>query len=97
MQSPDIEFEWDDEKASRNFKKHGIRFELAETVFDDPYARVMEDPDHSNDETRAIIIGYAATNQLLFVAYAARDERIRLISARRATHEERKTYEQAND
>lgn len=97
MGQPDIEFEWDDEKAARNFKKHRVRFELAETVFDDPYARIIDDVDHSEDEARAIIIGYAATNQLLFVSFAARGKRIRLIGARRATHEERRSYEQKDD
>jgi uncharacterized DUF497 family protein len=94
MMRPDLEFEWDDEKAASNLKKHGVSFEEAETVFDDPYARVIDDPDHSDDESRAILIGYAANNQMLFVSYAARGERIRFISARRATREERKTYEQ---
>ena len=54
MTQRNIEFEWDDEKAKINLKRHpGVSFEEAETVFDDPYARVMDDPDHSLDEERA--------------------------------------------
>lgn len=99
MMQPDIEFEWDEDKATQNLKKHGVSFDEAETVFNDPYARVIDDPDHSDDEERAIIIGHATRdrNQMLFVSFAARGNRIRLISARPATRKERKTYEEKYD
>ncbi|MBI4788505.1 MAG: BrnT family toxin [Chloroflexi bacterium] len=88
-----LRFEWDPEKARRNRQSHDVAFEEAQTVFDDPHARVMDDPDHSLDEERAIIIGYSARNRLLFVSFAARGDVIRIISARRADRLERKLYE----
>jgi len=91
---PDIDFEWDEGKATQNLRKHGVSFDEAETVFNDPYARVIDDPDHSDDEERSIIIGHSDRNRLLFVSFAARGHRIRLISARPATRKERQTYEE---
>ena len=93
-----IEFEWDDEKGSINRKRHsGVSFEEAETIFDDPYARIMDDPDHSGVEERAIIIGYSSKDRLLFVSFAARGEVIRIISARKADLSEREIYEEKHD
>ncbi|MGE5264136.1 MAG: BrnT family toxin [Acidobacteriota bacterium] len=89
------EFEWDPEKARVNRKDHGIDFEEAETVFDDPYARIIDDPDHSVEEHREIIIGYSGRNHLLFVSFTERSPNlIRIISARRANSKERKGYEE---
>ena len=94
MSVHNFEFEWDPAKASSNLIKHGVDFVEAETVFQDPFARVIDDPDHSADECREIIIGYSNVRHLLFVAFAARGARIRIISVRRATREERKIYEE---
>ena len=59
------EFEWDAKKANENLKKHGVAFEESLTVFADPLARIFDDPDHSEDERRELIIGHS-TNQRLF-------------------------------
>jgi uncharacterized protein len=89
-------FEWDENKALNNKKKHTISFEEASTVFDDPFAKCFDDPDHSNNEDRFILIGYSFKNNLLFVSYTFRGEFIRLISSRLATKQERLNYENKN-
>lgn len=87
-----IEFEWDDNKARSNVKKHGIAFEEAAEVFFDPF---YQGGDASvNDEQREFIIGYSLIPRLLLVVYVERGERTRLISARQATRHERKLYEE---
>ncbi len=88
-----IDYEWNPQKAEINFKKHGILFEEATTVFDDPFYLDFYDPDHSNDEHRYIIIGRSHTEQILLVSYTERGQIIRLISARKATRQERIIYE----
>jgi hypothetical protein len=88
-----VEFEWDDEKADANFKKHGIRFEEGATVFSDPLVWTVFDPDHSEMEDRHISIGISVEGHLLVVIHTERNERIRLISCRKATSSERKIYE----
>jgi uncharacterized DUF497 family protein len=87
-------FEWDANKAATNLVKHGVSFEEAKTVFDDPLYIDFYDPDHSDEEHRYIIIGMSLQNRLLLVAYMERGDVIRLISAREATRAERKSYEQ---
>lgn len=88
-------FEWDRKKASRNIKKHGIAFEEAQTVFVDPYALVLPDEEHSDQEAREIVIGYSGKNRILLVNFIERVYHvIRLISARRATPLERQDYEE---
>lgn len=87
-------FEWDEEKAETNFKKHKVRFAEAEGVFYDPLSVTIPDPDHSIDENRFIDIGTSEDNRLLIVVYAERKDRIRIISARKATKTERKKYEE---
>lgn len=91
-----IRFEWDPHKALINIEKHGVSFEEASTVFYDPYALIIADPDHSNDEERFIILGLSESLNLLVVCHCYResDEVIRIISARRATKRERKNYEE---
>lgn len=89
-----LEFEWHEEKAKANLRKHGISFEEAKTVFNDPFSITIADPTHSIDEDRFIDIGLSATGRLLVVVYAERGTNIRLISCRRATKTERRTYEQ---
>ena len=89
-------FEWDEEKAQANLRKHGVSFEEAQTVFTDPLAMTIPDPDHSTDEARFIIIGESDKKRILVVAHTERKKKIRLISARKATRAERKKYEEKN-
>ncbi len=89
-----MEYEWDENKAAANLSKHGISFEEAKTVFDDPLYVDFYDPDHSFEEHRFILLGESAQGRLLFVSYRERNNGIRLISAREATLSERKAYEQ---
>ena len=87
--------EWDPNKAALNQKKHGVSFEEAATIFDDPLSSTIEDLLHSQTEERLIIVGKSKQNRLLVVVHVDRGERIRIISARLATNYERKTYEEA--
>ena len=87
-------YEWDPDKAAANLKKHRVSFEEAASVFLDAGALTFWDPDHSDEEDREITIGRSARPRVLFVAHAARNGRIRIISARRATREERRQYEE---
>ncbi len=89
-----MEFEWDDEKAARNLAKHGVSFHDAATVFGDPLAITYYDPDHSEDEDRFLTFGHISDGHLFVVSHTNREDRIRIISARRATRRERKSYEQ---
>ncbi len=88
-----MEFEWDPEKAARNWVKHGVSFHEAATVFGDPLAITYHDPDHSEDEERFLTFGHSNEGHLLVVSHTDRGERTRIISARRATRRERKIYE----
>jgi len=90
-------FEWDPEKGVANFRKHGVSFEEATTVFGDPMAMNMPDPDHSLTEERFVLLGLSHRLRLLVVAYAERGTRTRLISAREATRKERRQYEEGKD
>ena len=89
-----ISFQWDDKKAAKNLEKHGISFEEAKTVFWDPYARLIHDPDHSSDEDRFILLGMSQKMNILIIChcYKERDEVIRIISARKATKAESNNY-----
>jgi uncharacterized protein len=87
-------FEWDPEKAAANFRKHGVSFEEATTVFGDPLSMNMPDPDHSLNEERFVLLGLSHRLRLLVVAYAERGTRTRLISAREAIQRERRQYEE---
>ena len=89
-----MKFEWDQNKAASNLSNHGISFDEAKTVFNDPLYVDFFDPDHSYKEHRYIIIGQSTDNRLLLVAYTEREDTIRLISAREATRKERKDYEE---
>lgn len=88
-----IQFEWDENKAKSNFAKHGVSFDEAVTVFDDPFSLTILDPDHSITEIRYIDLGYSYKNRLLIVVYTERAHRIRLISSREADNYERRQYE----
>jgi hypothetical protein len=88
-----MRFEWDGSKATANLKKHRISFDEAVTVFYDALAATFADPDHSDDESRFITVGYSPRGRLLVVCHVDRGGAIRLISARRATPRERKRHE----
>ena len=87
-------FEWDENKNQINQKKHGISFEEAKTVFYDDEALVIDDPEHSEEEDRFIILGFSSKANLLVVCHCYRksDTKIRIISARKATKTERRFY-----
>ena len=89
-----ITFEWDKNKNVLNQKKHGIAFEEAKTVFYDDSARLIHDPDHSGTEDRFILLGLSINFRILIVihTYRKNDEKIRIISARKATKNETKQY-----
>ena len=89
-----MEYELDEGKATANLSKHGVAFEEAKTVFNDPLYVDFYDPDHSYGEHRYIIIGESHQGRLLVVSYTERGDIIRLISARAATQTEQKAYEQ---
>ncbi|MFM6012585.1 MAG: BrnT family toxin [Dolichospermum sp.] len=89
-----MEFEWDTKKAESNLSKHGISFTEAQTVFDDPLYVDFYDPDHSEAEHRYIIIGESSKNRILLVAYTEREDKIRIISARKVTKQELKAYQE---
>ena len=91
-----LEFEWDDAKAEANWRDHGVSFELAKTVFGDPFAVEWVDEREDYGEKRFVIIGMAEGNVLLFVAYTEREQRLRLISARRVTKYEQEDYFRQN-
>lgn len=88
-----MEFEWDEDKAKVNLKKHGVSFHEASSIFDDPLAVTFNDPDHSRGEHRFLTFGYSIMSRLLIVAHTERNGKIRIISARCATRQERKIYE----
>jgi uncharacterized DUF497 family protein len=81
-------------KARSNFAKHGIGFEEASTIFEDLLSLTIPDPDHSLAEERYITVGRAFTSKLLVVVHTERGNNIRIISARRASRRERKSYEE---
>ncbi len=86
-------FEWDPNKATENLRKHKVSFREAGTVFGDPMSLTYPDIDHSIGENRYITIGYSIYEKLLVVAHTYQNDHIRLISARKATRQERKFYE----
>ncbi|HMN76461.1 MAG TPA: BrnT family toxin [Burkholderiaceae bacterium] len=87
-------FEWDPRKAAANLRKHGVSFEDAQSVFADERARLIDDPDHSVDEERFLLLGLSSSLRLLVVAHCYREAGgiIRIISARKATREEQSFY-----
>jgi uncharacterized DUF497 family protein len=89
-----IPFEWDEEKAEINLKKHKVGFEEAKSVFGDPFSITVDDPDHSREEQRFIDIGKSASGKLLVVVYTERGSKIRIISCRKATPAECRIYEE---
>lgn len=89
-------FEWDPTKAAENLVKHGVAFEEAKSVFADPMFITFVDDEHSVDEERYITVGISGRGRLLVVAHTERQERIRIISARKATKKEVSYYENAD-
>ena len=90
-----MEIIWDEKKNKENIRKHNISFEEAKTVFYDPKGKLIHDPDHSDEEDRFIILGLSKSLNLLVVCHCCRenDEVIRIITARRATKNEKTSYE----
>jgi len=90
----ELEFTWDHLKAHSNIKKHGVSFEEAKSAFYDENARVIYDPDHSQQEDRFILLGMSEYSRLLIVCHCYRenDSIIRIISARKANKLEQKQY-----
>ncbi len=89
-----LNFEWDEEKAKANLKKHKISFDEATTIFIDPFSITIPDPDHSVEEQRYIDIGSSDKGHVLVVVYTERGSNIRIISCRKATLSERKRYKE---
>ncbi len=91
-----MKFEWNPNKAVMNLRKHSISFQEATTVFDDSLSVAFPDPDHSIGESRYVIIGMSGSGQLLVVSHTDRENRTRIISARRASRHERRFYEEGS-
>ena len=91
-----MKFECDDEKNIANFRKHEVWFEEAQTIWADEKSQEFFDPDHSEDEDRFIRMGHSTKPRLLLAVFCEREEgsTIRIISARKATKEEEKDYEE---
>ena len=87
-------FEWDPKKARLNVKMHDISFDEASTAFRDPLSQTIDDPLHSEDEERFVLIGRSIQGRLLVIVHTERGDRIRIISARLATSKERSKYEE---
>lgn len=89
-----IRFDWDEQKAWSNEQKHGVSFEEAQAVFYDENARIFDDPEHSQNEDRYILLGVSDSLRLLVVCHVYRqnDEVIRIISVRKATKQEQQQY-----
>jgi uncharacterized DUF497 family protein len=88
-----LSFDWDEAKAQTNAIKHGVTFEEASSVFADLLGVIFLDEDHSNGESREILVGHSALGRLLVVCFTERPQAIRIISARSATRHERRDYE----
>jgi uncharacterized protein len=86
-----VEFEWDPNKAAGNLRKHGVRFAEAATVFEDDAMLTM--PDDNPEEPRFVAIGMGSLGRILVVIYTIRGDRVRIISARKATRQEQSQYE----
>lgn len=88
-----LKFEWDENKSKLNLRKHGIDFREGKTVFNDPFAITIDDPDHSDMEERYIDIGISSKGRILVVWYTERNSNIRIIGCRKANNIERDHYE----
>jgi len=90
-------FEWDEDKAQANLKKHRVSFDEATTVFADPLSITILDPDHSADEQRYVDVGTSDKGRVVVVVYTERGGRLRIVSCRRATPSERRLYEEGTE
>jgi uncharacterized DUF497 family protein len=88
-----VQFEWDPEKSVSNLAKHGVSFDEASSVFGDPLATTIRDPDHSVLEERWLTTGLSTRGRVVIVWHAERDDTIRIVGAREATPRERRIYE----
>ena len=88
-----MRFDWDKNKATSNLAKHKVSFEEAATVFGNPLSDTFDDPDHSAEEQRFLIIGHSESGRLLFISHTDDGETVRIISARELTRGEREVYE----
>jgi uncharacterized protein len=88
-----MKFEWNARKDRENRRKHGVSFQEATTVFGDPLAGTIPDPEHSQGEPRFLTIGYSSHHRLIVVSHTEEGENFRIISAREANVHERKIYE----
>ncbi len=86
-------FEWDGAKAASNLQKHAVSFEEATTIFGDPLSITIDSPQIKHGEQRYVTVGFSAAGQVLVVVHIDRNDRIRIISARKATGPERRQYE----
>ena len=89
-----LNFEWDEEKSEANIRKHDISFEEAKTVFNDPLAMTISDPEHSSQEDRYIDMGMSSRGRVIVVWYTERGPNIRIIGARKAARSQRRQYEE---
>ena len=92
----DMVFNWNEEKAESNLRKHGVSFEEAATAFGDAGAKIYDDEEHSDDEERFLLVGYSKFSRLLLICHCLRgrdDDIVRIISARKANNQERQKYE----
>lgn len=90
-----MRFGWDEKKVAANLARHGVSFEEAATVFGDPLSDTFDDPDHSTEERRFLIVGTSDRGRMLIVAHTDDGRIVRIISAREPTHRERKSYEES--
>jgi uncharacterized DUF497 family protein len=90
----ELRFEWDAKKASVNRRQHGVSFAEAESIFSDKFARLIDDPDHSHEEDRFLLLGLSVRFRILVVVHCYRrgDDVVRIISARKATRKEQEAY-----
>jgi uncharacterized DUF497 family protein len=87
-----LSFEWDDNKAHENLKRHGVSFEESSTIFGDPLSLTIDDPLHSIEEDRFVTIGLSHLGRIVVVVHAESGDNIRIITARLATPRERRAY-----
>lgn len=90
-------FEWDPEKAAANLAKHGVGFEEAASVFEDPLADTFDDPDHSESEQRFLTFGLSRQRRALVVGHCDRRDRVRIITARLMTRRDKRQYEESRE
>jgi uncharacterized DUF497 family protein len=93
----ELRFEWDPRKDATNRSKHGVSFEEASSVFSDPLGLLVDDPRHSVGEQRHVLLGSSKQHRLLAVMFTEREELIRVVSARKVTRRERKSYEEQQE